>query len=328
MRILDKIFATVILPVVVSAQDPLPPVGLWRDHLPYKTAIDITAGDGKIFCATPFSLFSVSTTDNVIERFSKINGLAETGINAIKYDEANKKLLIAYDNSNVDILYRNDIYNIPDIKRFNITGDQRIYKFYPLEKNFFLSCGLGIIVINGEKNEVKDSWFIGNGGGQVKVNGFTSDGTFYYAATEEGLKRAALTVNNPADFTNWQILSGNNGLPAGACKNIMTVQGKIIAEHNNSLYIQSGSNWILFYSDTRNIINSNTSEGKVQLCQQSSSGAGRVVILNVDGTVNRILENSAAIAQPAKAIQFNNNSWIADKQTSLSRFGSTSVFEN
>ena len=47
---------------------------------------------------------------------SRITGLNETGISTIQYDKANEKLLIAYTNSNIDIIYRNDIINIPDIK--------------------------------------------------------------------------------------------------------------------------------------------------------------------------------------------------------------------
>ncbi|MEI9810006.1 MAG: hypothetical protein WDO16_20245 [Bacteroidota bacterium] len=80
--------------------------------------------------------------------------------------------------------------NVPDIKRDDIIGDKKINNIYPLQKNYYLSTGLGVIVIDGDRYEVKDSWFIGNGGNQVKVNGVTSDGTFFYAATDEGLKRA------------------------------------------------------------------------------------------------------------------------------------------
>ena len=176
----------------LHAQLPLPPVGQWREHLPYNSAIDVTAGGGKIYCATPYSLFTVTIADNPIaigsiERLSRVTGLNETGINAIQYDEANGKLFIAYNNSNIDIIYRNDIYNVPDVKRNNMIGDKNIYNIYPLNKNYYLSTGLGVIVINGDRYEVKDSWFIGNGGNQIKVNGFSSDGSFFYAATEEGL---------------------------------------------------------------------------------------------------------------------------------------------
>ena len=161
----------------------------------------------------------------------------ETGISAAKYDDTNEKLFIAYNNSNIDIIYRNDIYNIPDIKRDNVIGDKTIYNIYPLGKNYYLSTGLGVIVIDGNKYEVKDSWLIGNSGNQVKVNGFTSDASFFYTATDEGLKKASITASNLADYKNWQMISGGNGLSAGVCKNIMNVQNKIVAEKNDSLFI-------------------------------------------------------------------------------------------
>src|ERR1043165_6898650 len=189
----------------------------------------------KIFCATPYSLFTLDTRDNPItaesvNRLSRMTGLSETGISTIQYDEVNNKLVIAYSNSNIDIIFRNDVFNIPDIKENNNPGDKNIYNIYPLNKNYYLSTGLGVIVINGEKYEVKDSWFIGNNGNRVKVNAVTSDATFFYAATEEGLKKTSVLSSNPADYRNWQLISGSNGLSAGACQNILNIQGNIIVQ--------------------------------------------------------------------------------------------------
>ena len=79
------------------------PIGQWKEYLPYNSGIDVTAGDNKIYCATPYSLFTVSP-NNEIERMSKITGLSETGISTIRYDPANQKLFIAYSNSNIDII--------------------------------------------------------------------------------------------------------------------------------------------------------------------------------------------------------------------------------
>jgi hypothetical protein len=300
---------------------------MWREHLPYNSAIDLTAGDGKVFCATPFSLFSVNNANNNIERYSRVTGLNETGVNAIKYDEANKKLFIAYTNSNIDIIYRNDIYNVPDIKRSAIIGDKSINNIYPLAKNYYLSTGLGVIVIDGEKYEVKDSWFIGNGGNQVKVNGFTSDGSFFYAATEEGLKKASMSATNLANYSNWQIVSGSTGLSSGPCKNVLTVQNKVIVQKNDSLFVQNGSNWTLLYSDGWPITNSNITENKIQLCERQLNGISRVIILNADGTVFRMLANSGAVSFPRKAILLNNEPWVADQFASLSHFGATQTYQ-
>lgn len=317
-----------MITINVSAQDGIPPVGLWREHLPYNSAIDVTAGNGKLFCATPYSLFSVSLTDNLIERYSRVTGLSETGVSAIRFDQAGEKLFIAYSNSNIDIIYRNDIYNIPDIKRDNIIGDKNVYNIYPFSDNFFLSTGLGVIVIDGNRYEVKDSWFIGAGGNQVKVNGFTSDATFYYAATEEGLKR--ITINSPApgNHTNWQLISGTGGLSAGPCKNVFTIQNRVIVQKNDSLFMQNGSNWSLLYTDGWPWVSTSVAENKILLCQRQISGVSRVVILNPDGTINRLLANTGAVSFPRKAILVNSQPWVADQFASLSRFEvSSSAYE-
>ncbi len=315
------------LKLFCEAQDPIPPIGQWREHLPYNSAVDVTAGEGKIYCATPYSLFSVNTADNTVERFSRVTGLNETGISAIRYDEAGKKLFIAYSNSNIDIIYRNDIYNVPDIKRDNIIGDKTIYNIYPLAKNFYCSSGLGVIVIDGERYEVKDSWFIGNGGNQVKVNGFTSDGTFFYAATDEGLKKAAMNSTNLANYTNWQLVSGSNGLAQGACQNVVTVQNKVLLQKNDSLFVQNGTTWSLFYTDGWPFVSSNSTENKIQLCERQTNGPSRVVLLNADGTVSRSLGNVPAVSFPRKAILYNNNPWVADQFACLSRFDAGVSYE-
>jgi hypothetical protein len=311
----------------LSAQDALPPPGMWREHLPYNSAIDVTAGSGKVFCATPYSLFSVNLADNATERYSRITGLNETGISGIRFDDDGEKLFIAYTNSNIDIIYRNDIYNIPDIKRDNIIGDKTIYNIYPYAGNFYLATGLGVLVIDGERYEVKDSWFIGAGGNQVRVDGFTTDGVHYYAATAEGMKKTAVNVSNPANYLNWQLVSGSNGLPAGVFKNVFTIQNKIIAQKDDSLFVQNGNNWTLFYTDGWPFINTSTAENKIMICERQSNGISRVIILNPDGTISRTLANTAAVSFPRKAILLNNNPWVADQFACLSRFDAGLSFE-
>lgn len=304
------------------AQNDLPPIGHWREHLPYNSAIDVTAGDGKVYCATPYSLFTVNIADNSVERVSRVSGLNETGISAIKYDAASQKLFIAYSNSNIDIIYRDDIYNVPDIKRSTIIGDKKIYNIYPLANKFYLATGLGVIVVDADRYEIKDSWFIGSGGNYIKINGFTSDGSFFYAATEEGLKKAAMNSANLADHNNWQLISGGNGLSVGACSNVMTVQGKVVLQKNDSLFVQNGNNWSLFYTDGWPFVSSGTTENKIQICERQNNGTARVIILNPDGTVLRTLANTGAVSFPRKAILFNNDPWVADQYACLSHFDS------
>lgn len=284
----------------------------------------MAAGNGKVFAATPYSLFSVTLADNSVERLSRVTGLSETGISAICYDNAQEKLFIAYSNSNIDILYRNDIINLPDIKRDNIIGDKTIYSIYPLEKNYYLSTGLGVVVIDGERYEVKDSWFIGNGGQQVKVNGFTSDATTFYAATEQGLKRASRNAANLADHNQWEMLSGNNGLPAGDCRNVLTVQNNLIAEAESKLWIWNGNNWTVWYQDEWSIISATVAENKVLLCQLKANGESRVAILSSSGVMERAITQVEPLSSPRRAILLQNDPWLADQFGGLTHFTASS----
>jgi ligand-binding sensor domain-containing protein len=288
----------------------------------------MSVGDGKVFCATPYSFFSIDLTDNSVDRMSRITGLTETGVSAICYDDVNDKLFIAYRNSNIDIVFRKDVFNIPDIKRKSITGDKTIYDIFSLNKNLYLSTGLGVIVIDGEKYEVKDSWFIGNNGGQVKVTGFTSDNSFFYAATEQGLKRTAINTTDPANYLNWQNLNATNGLVNGSCKDVITTQNRIFVLKNDSLFVLNGSNWNLFFTETGwQIRNINSSSGKIIVCQRKNDGSAKVTSLNVDGTIARVLQQAGSISFPQKAILLNNDYWVADSSGGLTKFMSVG-FEN
>ncbi|MBL0336339.1 MAG: hypothetical protein IPP73_13805 [Chitinophagaceae bacterium] len=303
------------------------PIGNWREELPYNSAIDCAAAPGLVFCATPYSLFSVSVPGNAIERYSRISGLSETGISAIRYDAASEKLFIAYSNSNVDILYRNDIYNIPDIKRSGISGDKTIYNIYPLGNKYYCATGIGVVVLDGTRYETSDSWFIGNSGGHVKVNDFTSDAGFYYAATEEGLKKTAVNTPNPSNYTQWTLVSGTNGLPAAPAKNVFRIQNKVFVTQHDTIFIQNGNSWSFLYTDNWPWVNVSESEGKIMVCARQANGVSRVVILNADGTTNRILNSSAAVSFPRKAILVNNDPWVADQFGCLSHFGAGNDFQ-
>jgi hypothetical protein len=310
------------------SQDSIPLIGQWRDHLPYHSAIDVTAGNNMIFCATPYSVFNIDLTENSVSRMSRITGLHETGVSAISYDAVDDKLFIGYRSSNIDIIYRNDIFNVPDLKLDNIVGDKTMYNVYSFGKYFYVSTGLGVIVIDADKYEVKDSWFIGNNGGQVKVNGFTVDNTFFYAATDEGLKRTAGNSTDPANYLNWQNISGSNGLSNGACRNVVTVQNKIFVLKNDSVFVQNGNNWDLFFTEaTWKIQNVNSSSGKIIASEIKNDGSAKVTSLNIDGTVSRIVQQPGRVVQPMKAILENNNYWVADSIGGLTKFLSTG-FEN
>jgi ligand-binding sensor domain-containing protein len=278
----------------------------------------------KIYCATTNNVFSVDA-NNDEQRYSKVNGLSDIGVSAIGWDETTQQLVIAYNNSNVDVLKGEVVKNIGDIKRSTIVGNKTINSIYCNSRFAYLCSGLGVIVLNLTKYEVKDTWYIGSGGAQVAVNGIATDGSFWYAATNEGLKKASVNAANLANYINWQNISGSNGLSNGATQNTVLVSGKLVVLKNDTLLVQNGNSFSVFYSDVNwQITNLNSSNNKLLLCQQNKqTGIGRVLQLNVNGVVETSLTNSSYIVLPKQAIVDNGSLWIADSKEGLSKYNTT-----
>ena len=61
------------------------------------------------------------------------------------YDNISKTLIVAYTNSNIDLVTdNNEIININDIKNKIISGDKAIYNLTINDGLAYLSCGFGI----------------------------------------------------------------------------------------------------------------------------------------------------------------------------------------
>ncbi len=311
-----------LLPLANAQQNTsLTPIGLWREHLPYQNTIDLIKTENKIFCATANSLFSVDLADNDIERLSKINGLNDIGISRIGYDAIEKKLIITYTNSNIDLYDGNNTFNITDFKRKSILGDKTIYNIFTYNSLAYLSTGIGIVVVDEKKHEIKDSYFIGNGGSYVKVNGVTSDGVWLYAATADGLKRALLNSTNLADYRAWQNISS---FGTGNISDVSILNNAVVVSKNDSLYSFKNNVITFLYRDAFPIISCRIAEGKLIICHRTNAGASKVVVLNENGAVEKTIAQPGIISFPKQALLVNGNVWTADFFGGLSKSTGTS----
>ncbi|MBS1563989.1 MAG: hypothetical protein JST39_06345 [Bacteroidetes bacterium] len=301
----------------------LPPLGQWREHLSWNQALWVAASPDGIYCASPWALFRVDDGDNSIDRFSKVNGLHETGIRVMARDAQENKLVIAYNNSNIDIIAGNSIVNIDALMKKEIAGDKNVYNIFCSGGYAYLADGLGIIVVDEGRYEIKDTWVIGQTGGNTRVNGMTTDAAFFYAATAEGLKRAPATGLNLADYRNWQPMSGSAGLATGECRDVVNLQSTIIALKGDSLFGWNGSSWGLLYTSAWTINNITVSDSRLVLSQQQG-GKGRVLLMDKSGTVLQTIAQDP-LASPRQAVVSAGIVWAADSIAGLLRISGGSV---
>jgi hypothetical protein len=223
-------------------------IGQWRDLLPYNYATSLDEMGNYIFCSTPYSLFYFDRGFNSVHRLSKVNGLSDIGVSKVSYNEDQKIMVVAYTNTNLDLIDEKlDIINIPDIKRKEILGNKTINSIFNYGKYAYLSCGFGIVVVNLEKKEIRDTYFIGPDGTSINVYEMTADEVNFYAATEQGIYFADKSNPNLAYFANWSRITDIPD-PSDTYNHVHYFGGYLFANHfdpedpeDNLLILENGS---------------------------------------------------------------------------------------
>ena len=219
-------------------------LGTWQVFNSYRSSHKVTDGGTVIYSASPTALMYVEKEDNSIHSFNKANFLSDDGIATIGYNDTKKALLVAYGNSNLDLIIDNKtIYNIPDIKNKLITGSKTIHSIIPFAENFLIASDIGVSVLNIERKEISNTYVIGNSGGNVIVHNVAVNDSFIFAATAEGLKKAKIKDPFLQNYANWELLSGANGLPAGAVTLVEAKNDFIATVKNDSLYTFQNNAW-------------------------------------------------------------------------------------
>jgi ligand-binding sensor domain-containing protein len=184
----------------LQAQDR--PVGYWRSHLPYNTAVGVAVSGTTVYVATKQSFYIYQSNDEM-EAFSKVEGMSDIGMSCIGYDKYTGTVVLGYDNSNIDLYKDGSFYNLPDLKLKSVVGSKRINQILTADGIAYLSTDVGIIVLNLEKREIKETYSFSRNGRNIAIREVALLGNDIYAATEKGLYRANRNNINLQAFSSW-----------------------------------------------------------------------------------------------------------------------------
>lgn len=296
------------------------PIENWKDELPYQNAKMIVQSTNKIYCATNVSLYSVDKTDSSLEQLSKATGLSDIGFSALYFDVERDQLLIAYNNSNIDLLNKNGVYNIADIKRKNIVGNKSINSIFQIGNLAYLCCGFGIVVMNLDKREIADTYYPGQSTSYNNVNALSADADYFYAATSTGLYRASLNSQNLSDYSQWQKTEVVVGMPNLEVKQIISSSNLLYCTVNDSVFRLNATLWTkIFWRDKMSIASLNNGGNELLVCTNSDSAiAKKVFKIGSDNSIDSIQANFISPQQVLK--DGSGTYWIADEQLGLNYF--------
>lgn len=304
-------------------------IGNWRTHMPYRNVIDVEILGSKIYAATEYELFTYDRDDDALHVLNKINGLSDIGISKIRRNEALDLLMVAYTDANIDLIDKQgNVFNMSDIKDKTILGNKTINNIEFNGKFAYVACGFGIVVFNLERQEVKDTYYIGPNGSAVNVTDIAFYNGRIYASTSDGVYYADEHSDNLANFSSW---SFDNSLihPHLNYNEMEAFGGKLLLNYTNDVYdtdtlfVFDGNHWSYF---DKSFV---TNKREIRACGDRLLISGYYIVFVYDDSftkVDQIYACGGTLYPNAATQDASGVFWIGDKQRGMIRAQSSSHY--
>lgn len=294
--------------------------GTWQSHASYQSGQSVAVVGNNIYAATQSGFFYYDKTTGETTTLSRQDGLSDTGISRLLYLADLKQLLIAYRSGTIDVLSLSDA-GLPGAVRTintlatapNLPGSRAINHLNRIGNNVYLSTDFGLVVLDVQKAEIRDTYFSQRPDGSplpIYATTATSDSLYAMTAslqsTNKGRQlraiRFAATVNL-ADPANWRPVPE----PGTALESIATRQGRLsVTINGQGVFDRQGNQWLLTQALTNPLI------------RQFPASAGLLLATNTAVSASGVgMFSGALLADPREVVADDSRVWVADVQNGL-----------
>lgn len=219
----------VLTSVFVNAQ--VGPRG-WQEHIGINSPNSVTKNGRIVYASNSASIVYFDEEEKAPRALSKINGLSDVGVRLLRTNPFNNKVLVAYDNCNLDIISnKTTVTNYPDFKLKSLNGKKLINEISFSGNLAYLACGFGIVVFDMERLEIRDTYIIGPGASELEVYQVQLNDSLIFAATPDGIYFSNYKTKILNNYQNWNRVSD---LPIGPYHGLVNVAGLMIAAYTPS----------------------------------------------------------------------------------------------
>ena len=190
------ILIILLLPVTASAQE----LFTWQTYPSYSVCTKNVPAGNRVYALMESKLMAYDTDDQSITTWSAQTGLSDVSISDIAYCEQAHRIVLVYDNGNIDLLSTDDdadVINLAQLKNSSMQG-REVNSITIHGQLLYLSTGFGVVVIDAEQHVILNTYQLGLSVAQCAV----TDG-YILAATAKGIWRGDRT-KNLQDRNNWQ----------------------------------------------------------------------------------------------------------------------------
>jgi ligand-binding sensor domain-containing protein len=302
---------------LLNAQSELR-ISEWRAFLPHQYGNTVTQDEDDVFYGSGNGILKINKDTRDASFFTKVDGLSDVGIHLVKYHAPTDVLIVAYENSGIDLVFGDRVVFVDDIRtNSGILGSKAINDIYTdTSDKIYLSCAFGLVEFDVRTLKFGFTTFT-----PASVNMFTKFQNAFYIATEEGIYLFdEFDTQLPANFDAWQLLGEAEGLPSAeyASEAIAVYQNVLFAGIGDGVYRYDGG-FYLWAAREDHYVSFISAEGahmKVGFRCPNNSCNGKVHFYTLDGLISE--HGFECTGQPTYAIEDSDGQvWYADEDPGI-----------
>jgi ligand-binding sensor domain-containing protein len=278
-----------------------------------RAVISIASTDNAVLAGTAFGYFGYQPTSGEIITKTKSSGLSQVDLQLVSKDPNSNKLLVAYRQSDLDLIEGDQIRNLPDLMISNVREDRTINHINWIGSDAYLSTNMGIVVVNTERFEIKNTYRIGRQGAAIKVFQTVLLNGILYAATENGLIRANFNSSSLNDFRNWTNDPILNQI--SSVDRIINCKNQLVLQRHDSLIVNRNGSWNFLFTDQKPITTLAVVNDRL-FVGQSNLGKGTALLIDPTTQVMQVI-NSNYLTYPTDAVVVDGVIWVGDLNNGL-----------
>ena len=195
-------------------------LGTWQVYPSYTTATKNIPVGSRVYALMEHKLMVYDTDDESITTFDCLRQLNDVNISLMDYSPEAKRIILVYDNSNIDLLSTEDDGDIVNLAQLKNSTRQTVAvtALSVADGKAYLTTNVGIVVVDMANGVILSTYDI-----QQTIRSAATDGTNLYAVTTTGVWRGHL-ADNLQDPANWECI---NTAIKGAY-NMTTFGGRVV----------------------------------------------------------------------------------------------------
>ncbi|WP_259016995.1 type IX secretion system anionic LPS delivery protein PorZ [Emticicia fluvialis] len=189
------------------------PTKSWRTHNNYVNLKGVEVVEKKVFAFSGNGFFYYDKLNRKATKLSKADGLAEANPTQIRYSPTLKKLLVAYENGNLDLIKMDadgvpaEIENVNFIKNTSTIQTAKRINAIEFKGDFaYLATDFGLVVLDAGKAEIKETYQnLGSGGKELGMEQILFARDSIFVLTSDGILGARYAADvNLQFYGNWR----------------------------------------------------------------------------------------------------------------------------